>query len=97
MSRRLLAGLLCALALAPVANAATTPTAPVFNGKGRLVQTPFAPALGTAHLTKKHVLAVFEANPTVSAWLGRYPSKGLVDEETYDKAMDLRKMAQGNL
>jgi len=87
VSRRLLAGLVCALALAPAANAVTTPTAPVFDGKGRLVQTPFAPALGTAHLTKKHVLAVFEANPTVSAWLGRYPTKGLVDEETYDSKL----------
>jgi hypothetical protein len=30
------------------------------------------------------VLAAFKANPKVAAWLDRYPSKGLVDEETYD-------------
>ena len=84
MTRRLLAGLVCALALAAAATAATTPTAPVFDGKGRLVQTPFAPAPASAHLTKQHVLAAFKANRKVSAWLDRYPAKGLVDEETYD-------------
>ena len=86
MTRRLLAGLVCllALTLAAGANAATTPTAPVFDGKGRLIQTPFAPAPASAHLAKERVLAVFEANPKVSAWLDRYPAKGLVDEETYD-------------
>jgi hypothetical protein len=93
--RRLLAGLVCvlALALAAGAGAATTltvvstPTAPVFNGKGRLVQTPFAPAAGSTHLTEKHVLAVFEANPKVAAWLSRYPAKGLVDEEKFDSKL----------
>ena len=84
MTRRLLAGLVCAFALAPAATAATTPTAPVFDGKGRLVQTPFAPASSAAHLTKRHVLAVFEAYPKVAAWLDRYPARGIVDEETYD-------------
>jgi hypothetical protein len=88
--RRLLAGLVCIVALtfAAGAGAATTtttpPTAPVFNGKGRIVQTPFAPPAGAAHLTKQRVLAVFEANSKVAAWLSRYPTKGLVDEETYD-------------
>jgi hypothetical protein len=90
--RRLLTGLVCVVALAgpAAAGAATTPalttvpTAPVFNGKGRLIQTPFAPAVGTAHLVDKRVLAIFEANPKVAAWLDRYPAKGLVDEETYD-------------
>jgi hypothetical protein len=92
--RRLLAGLvfsIAALAVAPASGAATTaftltttPTAPVFNGSGKLIQTPFAPAPGAAHLSKKHVLTVFEANPKVADWLGRYPAKGLVDEETFD-------------
>ena len=88
MTRRLLAGLVCTLALAPAAGAATTtPTGPVFDGKGRLVQTPFAPAPASAHLTKQRVLTAFEANPTVAAWLHRYPSKGRVDEETYDSKL----------
>jgi hypothetical protein len=86
VTRRLLAGLACVLALAlvPAATAATAPTAPVFDGKGRLVQTPFAPALATARLSKKHVLKTLEADRKVSGWLDRYPTKGLVDEETYD-------------
>jgi len=88
VTRRLLAGLVCTLALAPAAGAATTtPTGPVFDGKGRLVQTPFAPAPASAHLTKQRVLTAFEANPTVAAWLHRYPSKGRVDEETYDSKL----------
>ncbi|MDX6471638.1 MAG: hypothetical protein QOK22_454, partial [Gaiellaceae bacterium] len=69
--------------LAPVAVAATTPTGPVFDAKGRLVQTPLAPATAAARLTKERVLVLFEADPKVRAWLDRYPAKGLVDEETY--------------
>jgi hypothetical protein len=72
-----------ALVLVPAATAATTPTAPVFDGKGRLVQTPFVPVPASAHLTKKRVLKIFEADPKVADWLHRYPAKGLVDEETY--------------
>ena len=91
--RRLLAVSVLAVALtvASAAGAATTttttPTAPVFDGKGRIVQTPFAPSPGAAHLSKKRVLAVFEASPKVAAWLARYPDKGLVDEETYDSKL----------
>jgi len=83
--RRLVPAVLCALALAPVAAAASpTVTAPVFDGKGRLVQTPFAPPANAAHLTKARVLALFERNPKVADWLKRYPVKGRVDDETYD-------------
>jgi hypothetical protein len=86
VTRRLLTGVVCAcaLALAPGAAAATTPTGPVFDGKGHLVQTPFAPSASTPHLAQHRALVLFEANPKVRSWLSRYPSKGLVDEETYD-------------
>ncbi|HWX10321.1 MAG TPA: hypothetical protein VNY33_10100 [Gaiellaceae bacterium] len=84
MTRRLLAAVVCALAIAPAAAAATTPTAPVFDGKGHLVQTPFAPSLTTPHLAKHRALVLFEANKKVASWLARYPTKGLVDDETYD-------------
>ena len=86
MPRRLLTVALCALAVAPAARAATTSvTAPVYNGKGHLVQTPFAPSPNTAHLTKAHVLALVEKAPKVSDWLTRYPEKnGLQHEEAYD-------------
>jgi hypothetical protein len=79
------AAVLAAIALPAAAAAATgAPTAPVFDGRGRLVQTPFAPA-GPAHrLTKEQALQRFEAAPKVSAWLDRYPASGRTDEETYD-------------
>ncbi len=85
--RRLLAAavIALALALAPAAIAAgTTPTAPVFDGKGRLVQTPLAPPPASPRLSKQQALRRFEADSKVAAWLTRYPSKGVVDEETYD-------------
>ncbi len=81
---RFLAVVVCALAFAGTAAGATTPTAPVFDGKGRLVQTPFAPSPASPHLVKHRALVLFEATPKVAAWLSRYPAKGLVDEETYD-------------
>ena len=84
MTRRLLAGVVCALAFAATAHAAAPPTAPVFDAKGHLVQTPFAPSPTTPRLAKHRALALFEANPKVARWLDRYPSKGLVDEEDYD-------------
>jgi hypothetical protein len=84
---RLLAVVVCALAFAATAAGATTPTAPVFDGKGHLVQTPFAPSPSSPHLVKHRALVLFEANPKVAAWLSRYPAKGLVDEETYDSKL----------
>ena len=86
--RRLLAAALAAAALAPAAAAAAAattpaPTAPVFDGKGRLVQTPFVPARGGPRLTKHRALLEVERFPKVAAWLSRYPRAGLVDEETY--------------
>ena len=84
--RRLLAAALAALVLAPAAAAATgtAPTAPVFDGKGHLVQTPLVPPQSGPRLTKPLALKIFEHAPKVAAWLSRYPDKGLVDEETYD-------------
>ena len=86
MARRIVLIVICVLAVAPVARAATTSvTAPVYDSKGHLVQTPFAPAPNAAHLTKVRVLALVKKDPKVAAWLTRYPDKnGLQDEETYD-------------
>jgi hypothetical protein len=81
---RLLAALLAAVVLAPAAAAATTtPTAPVFDGSGRLVQTPLVSPPATPRLTKQQVMRRFEADPKVAGWLDRYPSNGRADEETY--------------
>ena len=86
--RRLVFVLLCASALAfasaAAGAAATAPTAPVFDGKGRLVQTPLVPTPALPRLTKERALAIFRRDPKVAAWLNRYPAKGFSDEETYD-------------
>jgi hypothetical protein len=86
VARRIVLIVICVLAVAPAAHATTTSvTAPVYDGKGHLVQTPFAPSPNAAHLTKAHVLALVKKDPKVAAWLTRYPDKnGLQDEETYD-------------
>jgi len=81
---RVLLVVFCALALAPVAAAATTVTAPEYDGQGRLVQTPFAPPVATAHLTKTKVYDAFVHDPKVAAWLKRYPTTDRAHEEDFD-------------
>jgi hypothetical protein len=85
MRRALIVAAVCALVV-PAARAATgtTVTAPVYDAKGQLVQTPVAPAPGTPKHTKEQVLAIVEAHPKVRDWLARYPKTGRVDEEAYD-------------
>ena len=81
----LAAAALAAALLAPAAAAATTtPTAPVFDGKGRLVQTPLVPPPNAPRLSQREALRRFEAAPKVSAWLARYPGSGRSDDETFD-------------
>jgi hypothetical protein len=90
--RRLLAAAALAAALAaPTAAVATTTspaTGPVFDGKGRLVQTPLVPPPTARRLTKAQALRRLEADPKVAAWLARYPRSGRSDEETYDARTD---------
>ena len=87
--RGLLAAALAALVVAALASPAfgathTTPTAPVFDGKGHLVQTPFIPRRPSASLTQQQAIQTFERFPKVAAWLKRYPRSGFSDEATYD-------------
>jgi hypothetical protein len=87
--RGLLAASLAALAAAVLASPAlastrTTPTAPVFDGKGHLIQTPFVPQRARPSFTEKQALTSFERYPKVASWLSRYPRAGRTDEETYD-------------
>jgi hypothetical protein len=85
MRRRLLVAVALALVLVPAAHATGTssPVAPVFDSKGRLVQTPVVPPSEAGRLSKTRVLRIFEADPKVAAWLTRYPKSGVVDQETY--------------
>jgi hypothetical protein len=85
MRRALIVAAVCAgLFAAATAHAATTVTAPVYDGKGHLVQTPLAPPPSAQKLTKARALAIVERDPKVRSWLARYPTTGRVDEEDYD-------------
>ncbi|HET7854878.1 MAG TPA: hypothetical protein VFL41_00315 [Gaiellaceae bacterium] len=65
------------------AAAATTPTRPVYDAHGRLVQTPFAPPR-QAQLTEQRATAIFLRNRKVADWLERYPTEGRTTDATYD-------------
>ncbi len=62
-----------------------TPTAPVYDKHGRIVQTPFAPfvAQQQQHLTAAGATAIFLRNPKVHDWLNRYPQKGRTTDATF--------------
>jgi hypothetical protein len=83
--RRVALALFAAAMLAPAAHASTTPTRPVYDSKGRLVQAPFAPVADHARLTEKRATALFLRNEKVADWLDRYPERDLVTEATYDE------------
>src|ERR671939_332923 len=80
--RRLVVALAAALVGVPVAAAATTPTAPVYDSKGHLVQTPYVPA-NASTLTKKKASDIFLHDHKVAAWLKHYPTVVTYDA-TYD-------------
>jgi hypothetical protein len=83
--RRVALALLAVAALAPAAQAATTVTRPVYDSRGRLVQTPFAPLAPRARLTKARATAIFLRNDKVADWLDRYPSRDRITDATFDK------------
>jgi hypothetical protein len=87
--RGLLAAALAALTAAVLASSAlastgTAPTGPIFDGKGRLIGTPFVPAGSKSSLTEKQALRTFERWPKVASWLSRYPRSGRSHQVTYD-------------
>ena len=67
--------------MAAPAAAGTTPTAPVYDSVGRLVETPFAPSEGAARLTEPEAVRVFRRHPKVADWLARYPPDPQTDAE----------------
>ncbi|MBI4172896.1 MAG: hypothetical protein HY511_09035 [Actinobacteria bacterium] len=81
MARRAAALALVALAFAATAWASTAPTAPVYDGEGRLVETPLVPAAGTPRLTEDGVEARFLRHPKVARWLDRYPPQPTADAD----------------
>jgi hypothetical protein len=75
------AALVAALVLAPSAAAAP---APVYDGEGNLVQTPFAPPEPEPNLTEDRAVAIFLKDPKVASWLDRYPPKPTTDADRRD-------------
>ena len=65
------------------ASPATTPTAPVYDKDGRLVDTPFV-AVAQPRLTQKQAVADLLRVPKVAHWLERYPVHPVTDA-TFDR------------
>ena len=74
--RRLVLAVALSLAAAAPAHAADVPTAPVYNARGQIIQTPLAPPEQPAVLTEKRAKAIFLEDPKVKDWLARYPKTG---------------------
>ena len=86
--RRAVAAVVCALVAAPAASAAT-PTRPVYDAQGRVIETPFAPATARQpRLTEKRATAILLAHPKVADWLDRYPVRGRTTQATYERRYD---------
>ena len=83
MRRVALAILALAVLFPAAAHATATPTRPVYDSKGRLVQAPFAPVVEQASLTKERATAIFLRHGKVAAWLKRYPKRGRVTDATF--------------
>ena len=84
MKRAALAAALLLLTTAGTARADTRTTSPT----GPIPPPPTAftaPVKVKPVLTEAKVKAIFFAVPKVKNWLGRYPKKSLVSQETYDK------------
>jgi hypothetical protein len=87
LRRRLLVAVavaVAALALVPAGGGATTPTRPVYDAQGRLVQTPFAPARERPKLTKQRATAIFLREGKVADWLDRYRQSDRTTDATYE-------------
>jgi hypothetical protein len=86
-ARRLaLLGFLAAgLALPPAAPAAAAvPTAPVYDSKGNLIETPFVPEKAKPTLTEQRAIEVALTEPKIAGWLDRYPERTLTKEGEFD-------------
>jgi hypothetical protein len=66
------------------AAAAATPTAPVYDAQGRLVETPFAPDATPSRLSESEAIDALLAHPKVARWLERYPP-GPDTDATFDR------------
>jgi hypothetical protein len=77
----LAAVLLCLLPCAP----AQAATAPVYDERGRLVETPFIPEPPAPRLDEAKAIEIALANPKVADWVARYPADGLTESAELDE------------
>ncbi len=56
----------------------------MYDGHGRLIQTPFVQPPAAPHLTEAKATALFLAVPKVARWLRRYPRSGRSTFATFD-------------
>jgi hypothetical protein len=84
--RRLLAAAAALVAVAAIISTAVAapPSTPVYDSKGRIIQTPFAPTQQAARLTEQRAQAIFLADDKVADWLSRYPHKGRHVSASYE-------------
>ncbi len=63
---------------------AAVPTSPVYDSRGNLIETPFAPPPAEPVLTEEDALGRALAFGKVADWVDRYPEEGLTKEATFD-------------
>jgi hypothetical protein len=74
--RRAAVVLVLFFAVAGAAHAADNPIGPVYDAKGRIIETPLAPPEQPKRLTPGKAVDIFLVYPKVKDWLSRYPKKG---------------------
>lgn len=77
-----LVALFGSLLLAAGASAAVT--APVYDAKGRLVDTPFAPESPEPRLDEQRAIDLALAFPKIRDWVDGYPQKGLTENADFE-------------
>ena len=74
---------MAALALALPAAAQAQETGPVYDGDGRLIETPFVPSPDSTALDEEQATELALAEPKVRDWVARFSSDELVTEARY--------------
>lgn len=84
--RRLALALFVPAALLAATAAEAAPTAPVYDGDGNLVGTPFVPQEEPAEpvLTEAEAVGAARRAPKIADWLARYPATSLTDQATFE-------------
>ncbi len=80
----LAASLLAALVLASAAAGQATESGPVYDGDGRLIETPFVPSPDETRLSSEAATDLALAFPKVRDWVSRYREEDQVTQATFE-------------